>query len=639
MSTTAPSRPDASKRALADRVAAVPHPRPRTSTLVSYGVITAILVFGVWSIVALDYSLKSIETTAGNLSRFISLATPLQWPGWDVIGTRQSDGTTTFVTEWVGFEPIWEMVGVIAITLALVIAGTALATVLSIPIAYGAARNTSPGRIVMALCRGIGVIARAIPDVAFVVFLAFLWFNSGTLPAIVAIGLHSVGMISKMMADAIEQIDEGPRLAIRSAGGSKAQEFWSGVVPQALPAWVAVALHRADINLRSTVILGVVGVAGLGYELDEALHAGPAGMRRVIPIVVIIIVLCVMFEIVSSVLRSRLLGVRPTGRGLGDTVARAVRRRTLASASASASAASGALSTGDTSTRAATSRSEPTTAATMAFERNTRIEAALHRPWTGERIGSTLWVWVGILVVAWSFWFANPDLLRLFTGWRWDQVSNPDLDRALWPPNFGSRDWGDVLGAVMTTVQIAFAATFISTIISVFVGPLSARNVAPNSLVRNTSRGVALVLRAIPDLVVAIIFIIATGFGPQAGALALGVGGVGLLAKLIGDSMEEVPNGPERALVATGGTRMQVFFGSTVPMSVPALVSHLMYLLEQNIRSATLLGIVGAGGIGFLLMNALQGRHFDQVLAFLLVIITMVVVVETASNLIRRALK
>ena len=103
--------------------------------------------------------------------------------------------------------------------------------------------------------------------------------------------------------------------------------------------------------------------------------------------------------------------------------------------------------------------------------------------------------------------------------------------------------------------------------------------------------------------------------------------------------MEEVPNGPERALVAAGGSRMQVFFGSTVPMSVPALVSHLMYLLEQNIRSATLLGIVGAGGIGFLLMNALQGRHFDQVLAFLLVIITMVVVVETASNLIRRALK
>ncbi len=139
--------------------------------------------------------------------------------------------------------------------------------------------------------------------------------------------------------------------------------------------------------------------------------------------------------------------------------------------------------------------------------------------------------------------------------------------------------------------------------------------------------------------VVAILFIIAAGIGPQAGALALGIGGVGLLAKLIGDSMEEVPNGPERALAAAGGTRAQVFFSSTVPMSVPALVSHLMYLLEQNIRSATLLGIVGAGGIGFLLLNALQGRHFDEVLAYVLVIIGMVVIVEAASILIRRALK
>jgi phosphonate transport system permease protein len=121
--------------------------------------------------------------------------------------------------------------------------------------------------------------------------------------------------------------------------------------------------------------------------------------------------------------------------------------------------------------------------------------------------------------------------------------------------------------------------------------------------------------------------------------LALGIGGVGLLAKLIGDSMEEVPNGPERALAAGGSTRTQVFFSSTMPMSVPAMVSHLMYLLEQNIRSATLLGIVGAGGIGFLLLNATQGRHFDEVLAYVLVIIAMVVIVESASILIRRALK
>lgn len=600
--------------ALAERMSRVPRPAPRLSSVVSYGVIVAILGLGVWSFIGLDYSLKSLETTGTNLSRFLSMATPMQWPGWDVTAEVQAGGAKVFVTTWVGFEPIWDMFLTIVITLALVIAGTALAAVLSIPVAYGAAHNTTPNTAVMAVCRGIGVVARAIPDVVFVVVLAFLWFNSGTLPAIVAIGIHSVGMISKMFADAIEQIDEGPRLAIRSAGGTKAQQFWSGVVPQVLPAWVAVTLHRADINLRGTVILGVVGVVGIGYELDDALHGGPAGMRRVIPLVVIIIALCVLFEIVSSLLRTRLLNVRPTGKSVGDTVARVVARRSARAGDA-----------------------QPATSATTQ-ERHVRIEAAMHRPWDRARVGNTLWIWLGIAAVVGAFLYTAPDVTKMFAP-AWNEIVDPTRDRAIWPPHFGSRDWSDVLAAVVTTIQIAFAATLMATIISAIVGPLSARNVAPNSTVRNLFRGIALVIRAIPDLVVAILFIIAAGIGPQAGALALGIGGVGLLAKLIGDSMEEVPNGPERALAAAGGTRAQVFFSSTVPMSVPALVSHLMYLLEQNIRSATLLGIVGAGGIGFLLLNALQGRHFDEVLAYVLVIIGMVVIVEAASILIRRALK
>ncbi|ODT42770.1 MAG: hypothetical protein ABS62_02580 [Microbacterium sp. SCN 70-200] len=608
---SAPPQPSAA------RLQAIKRPRPLTATVVSYSVIAGIAILGIWSFAALDYSFKSLETTFANLSRFIGMATPMQWPGWNVVGTRQPDGTTTFVTEWVGIEPILDTFGSIAITLALVIAGTALAAVLSIPVAYGAARNTAPGRVALAISRFIGVVMRAIPDVVFVVFLAFLWFNSGTLPAIVAIGLHSVGMISKMFADAVEQIDEGPRLAIRAAGGSKSQEFWSGVVPQALPAWIAVTLHRADINLRGTVILGVVGVAGLGYDLDEALHAGPAGMRRVIPIVLIIIALCIVFEIISSLIRARLLGVRPTGRGTGDTVVRALAKRS--SRLAASIDRNGASS--DEVARAA------------------RIEAVMHRPWDRGRVLTTAWIWLGILIVVWAFVYAGPDLARLVSGWRFDQVVNAELDRAIWPPNFGTRDVGTVLAAVGTTLQVAFAATLMGALISAFVGPLSARNVAPNGGVRNLFRGIALVLRAIPDLVVAIIFIIATGFGPQAAALALGIGGVGLLAKLVGDSMEEVPNGPERAVGAAGGSRTQVFFASTLPMSVPSTVSHLMYLLEQNVRSATLLGIVGAGGIGFLLLNALQGRHFDQVFAYVLVIIAMVVVVETAAILIRRALK
>ena len=113
------------------------------------------------------------------------------------------------------------------------------------------------------------MLARAIPDVVLAMVFVPM-FSLGSLPGILAIGLHSVGMISKLFADAIEQIDEGPRLAIRAAGGTRLQEFTSGVLPQVLPSWVATVLHRNDINLRGSVILGYVGVAGLGLEMSYA---------------------------------------------------------------------------------------------------------------------------------------------------------------------------------------------------------------------------------------------------------------------------------------------------------------------------------------------------------------------------------
>ncbi|MBO9578481.1 MAG: ABC transporter permease subunit [Microbacteriaceae bacterium] len=622
--------------ALAERIALIRRPRPRPATIVSYLVFATLVVAGIWSIMELSpTSVSDWDKTWENLNRYLTSATPMVWPGF----TSDKDALGNVVITFEGWDAVGTFVGHVFITLAITIAATAFAAILSIPVAYGAARNTTPNQVVYAICRAIGVVARAVPDVAIIAFLAYLWFTGGTLVAIIAVGLHSVGMISKMYADAIEQTDEGPRTAVTAVGASKAQQFWSGIVPQALPAWIAVALHRADINLRASVILGVVGVPGLGYDLWQALHT-TAGMRRSIPLVLIIIALCILFEIVSSVIRARLLGVAPTGRGIGDTVVRGAMHASAKAADALARATDAVA------------------------ERNARIEAAMHRPWTRERRQTTTWIWVGVAIVAAAFVYAavgaTGDWCRVigfqclafdptgdvgttwafqWIGWRFDLIHNPALGFSVWPPNFGSRDWADVLGAVLVTVQVAFAATLIAAVVSFVVGPLSARNVAPNSGVRSVFRGIALILRAIPDLVIAIIFIIATGLGAQAGMWALAIGGVGLMAKLIGDSMEEVPNGPEQAISTVGGTRLQRFFSSTVPLSVPSLVSHTMYMLEQNIRSATLLGVVGGGGIGFLLINQIDARHFDQVIAFLLVIIALVVVVETVSVLVRRAVR
>ena len=171
------------------------------------------------------------------------------------------------------------------------------------------------------------------------------------------------------------------------------------------------------------------------------------------------------------------------------------------------------------------------------------------------------------------------------------------------------------------------------------MGSFAARNVAPNRHIRTGFRGLLLVIRGIPELILAILFVIVTGLGAQAGTLALAIGGVGLLGKLIADSLEEVPNGPERAISAVGGTRTQVYFASTLPMSIPAFVGHLLYLLEQNVRAATLLGIVGGGGIGLYLYDSLRVSKYDQVAAFLILIVILVLVIEAIAVFIRKALK
>lgn len=585
--------------ALDARVAAVRRPAPRPATVVSIVTLAVLLVLGVWSFIGLGFSLTGIVQSLDNVPQFVARTVPFAWPGW-----RYDRDSASLI--WEGWAPVAEFVGAIAMTLGIVIAGTFLAFVVSIPIAYGAARNTAPNATVMAVCRAIGIIARAIPAIAFASIFVFL-FALGPLPGILAFFLHSIGMISKMMADAIEQVDEGPRLAIRSTGGSRAQEFWSGVVPQALPAWIAVGLHRADINLRETVILGYVGVAGLGLELSNAIHA--LNYRRAFPIALTIILLCILFEVVSSTVRSRLLGVRPTGKGIGDTLVRAAARR---------------------SGRVAAAIEKPGT-------REEAIRAAMVRPWTGERVASRVAIWGAVLIVAASFAASQADWSDLLTFWGNLPIL---LDKEnLWPPTFGIYKPEQVLGAILVTFQVAFAATLMSAVLSMVVGSFAARNVAPTNAVRTAFRGLLLVIRGIPELILAILFVIITGLGAQAGTLALAIGGVGLLGKLIADSLEEVPHGPERAMSAVGATRTQVYFASTLPMSIPAFVGHLLYLLEQNVRAATLLGVVGGGGIGLYLYDSLRVSKYDQVTMFLLLIIALVLVIEGIAIFIRRALK
>lgn len=219
----------------------------------------------------------------------------------------------------------------------------------------------------------------------------------------------------------------------------------------------------------------------------------------------------------------------------------------------------------------------------------------------------------------------------------WAKV--PAVAASFWPPNFGNYGFETIVTAMLETIEIALAATLLTGIASIVIGSLAARNVAPNAATRSGFRFLLVGIRGVPELILAIVLIVITGLGAQAGSIALAFGGIGLLGKLIADSLEEVPRGPERALAATGASRVQTYFGATVPQGARALIGHTFYLLDTNVRAATLLGIVGGGGVGYYLLNAGQGSNYQLVGSIVLMILVVVLLIEGLAMWMRKALR
>lgn len=549
----------------------------------------ALLAAMAWAFVELGINAATFVDGAANAVRFAARVFPLDFP------------------------PLLEILGLCGTTLAIVICATALSVLLSVPLALFAASNTTPNRPVRLSARALVVVARAVPDVVLAIMFVRV-FGLGALSGVLAMGLHSVGMVGKLYADSIEQLADGPATALRAAGATRLQQIGGAVLPPVLPAFVAVGLHRLDINLRVSVILGFVGVGGIGKAIADALSL--LDYPRAIALALIVLGLCIVIELISGGIRTGLLGSREE------------RRRGI----------TGALRRlGD---RPRGSDPDPAMELDADVSRDPRLRSAaalvagrLTPPWTAGRIRRAVYVGVSGAVLVASLFGSGISLSAL--------SDLPSMARSIGlflPPETGSI-FAELVDAMLTTVYIALAATLIGIVLSLPVGTLAARNVAPTPGVARACRLVILFIRGIPELILAIVFVVITGLGEVAGAFALGVGSVGLLGKLVADSLEEVDAGPEQALRATGASRPQVFFAATLPRGAPAFVAHTLYLLDVNIRSATLLGIVGAGGIGFQLLNAARVLEFGVVTTILLMVFTTVLVVELLALYLRKVVR
>ncbi|MFT8322529.1 MAG: phosphonate ABC transporter, permease protein PhnE [Bacillus sp. (in: firmicutes)] len=209
-------------------------------------------------------------------------------------------------------------------------------------------------------------------------------------------------------------------------------------------------------------------------------------------------------------------------------------------------------------------------------------------------------------------------------------IFHPDWDYVYLP------DGEDLLRGLLDTLAIAILGTFISAILCVPFAFWAANNMSKGKTISGTGKFILSFIRTFPEIVMALLFIKVVGPGSFAGVLALGLHSIGMLGKLFSEEIENLDMGPTEALIATGANRFQMLWFAVLPQVMPGFLSYTLYRFEINIRSASILGVIGAGGIGTPLIFALASRDWDRVGIILLGIIVMVTIIDAISGFLRR---
>lgn len=256
---------------------------------------------------------------------------------------------------------------------------------------------------------------------------------------------------------------------------------------------------------------------------------------------------------------------------------------------------------------------------------------------------------VGFLV--WSYRGAEIHLSQLFSRDSFEQILI--YVKKLFPPDFSPVVLQEAFKGTIETFAISFMGTLMAVVIALSIVFFASRNLIYSGLLYEmepkegwkrtarmlpylTAKSLLNILRTIPEMVWALIFVFLVGLGPFPGVLALGVHTGGVLGKLFGEVLEDVDNQPIESLQATGANRLQILFYGIVPQVLPQFISYTLYRWEVNIRVAAVLGLVGAGGLGQRIHIAISLFLENQLLTLIIAIYILVTIVDYLSAYLRR---
>lgn len=244
-------------------------------------------------------------------------------------------------------------------------------------------------------------------------------------------------------------------------------------------------------------------------------------------------------------------------------------------------------------------------------------------------LGSHLAWGVLLVLLIWSWEGADMRPLALIQ----DSANMAVFSKEFFPPNF--HDWRIYLKEMVITIHIAIWGTALAIACAIPFGLLCAENIAP-AWVYQPVRRMMDACRAINEMVFAMLFIVAVGLGPFAGVLALWIHTSGVLAKLFAEAVEAIDPRPVEGVRATGANALEEILYGVIPQVLPLWISYSLYRFESNVRSASVVGMVGAGGIGVVLHESIRGFDYAETSAILLIIIVSVTFIDVLSARVRR---
>ncbi|MDP9402875.1 MAG: ABC transporter permease subunit [Actinomycetota bacterium] len=428
--------------------------------------------------------------------------------------------------------------------------------------------------------RGALGVPRAIHEAIWALFLVNV-LGRNPLVGVLAIALPYGAVTAKVYSELLDETPPAAFRALRGAGAGRLTALAYSLGPQALPDLVSYAFYRFECSIRAATILGFIGAGGLGFQLLLSFQS--LRYPEMWTVLYVLILVSGLADLWSRRLRARLIAATPRS-GLHG-------------------------------------RRDPTA----------RYSRAGGRPRRDPLLTGSL-VLAAALVLG-SAWHLGVDVATLWAGRTWSLLG--DVASSTFPPRLEGAALAKLARLTVETLAMAVVATVLATTAAMVVAFVAARR-GPVSLV---ARAVLLACRAIPPPVWALLFLFVLFPGPLPGAMALAVYNFGILGRLMAEVVENLDPRPVRALAAQGASPGHSFLYGALPVALPRFAAYGLYRWEVTTRETVVVGLVGAGGLGSLLLTQLASFDYRGVVVTLAALVVLTFVVDVAGAALRRALR